>query len=73
MVAYITSYLFYNFDNMQRPTILWLFLSSFGIMFAVMSWVQDSQLDGELLDESNKGFAALITGALLYHFLAKKA
>ena len=38
-----------------------------------MSWIQDSQLDGGLLDGSNKGFAALITGALLYQFLAKKA
>ena len=37
-----------------------------------MSWVQDSQLDGGLLEGPNKGFAALITGALLYHFLAKK-
>lgn len=38
-----------------------------------MSWIQDSQLDSGLLDGSNKGFAALITGALLYQFLAKKA
>ena len=58
---------------MKKSTALWLFLSSFGIMFAVMSWIQDSQLDGGLLDGSNKGFAALITGAILYQFLAKKA
>ena len=58
---------------MKKSTALWLFLSSFGIMFAVMSWVQDSTLDGGLLDGTNKGFAALISGALLYQFLAKKA
>lgn len=37
-----------------------------------MSWVQDSQLDSGILNGSNKGFAAVITGTLLYHFLAKK-
>lgn len=58
---------------MKKSTALWLFLSSFGIMFAVMSWMQDSQLDSGILDGSNKGFAALITGTLLFHFLAKKA
>lgn len=58
---------------MKKSTALWLFLSSFGIMFAVMSWVQDSGLDGGILDGANKGLAALLTGALLYHFLAKKA
>ena len=58
---------------MKKPTALWLLLSSFGIMFAVMSWVQDSGIDGGVLDGTNKGFAALITGALLYQSLAKKA
>ena len=58
---------------MKNSTALWLFLSSFGIMFAVMSWVQDSGLDGGLLEGANKGFAALLTGALLNQFLAKKA
>ena len=58
---------------MKKATALWLFLSSFGIMFAVMSWIQDSGLDSGLLDGTNKGFAALIIGSLLYHFLAKRA
>ena len=57
---------------MKKSTALWLFMSSFGIMFAVMSWIQDSQLDSGFLAGSNKGFAALITGTLLYQFLAKK-
>ncbi|MEC7654228.1 MAG: hypothetical protein VX548_04710 [Bacteroidota bacterium] len=58
---------------MKKSTALWLFLSSFGIMFAVMSWIQDLQFDGGYLDGSNKGFAACITCIPLYHFLAKKA
>ena len=58
---------------MKKTTALWLFLSSFGIMFAVMSWIQDSELDKGMLDGTYKGVAALITGALLYHFLAKKS
>tara|TARA_B100000683_G_scaffold237007_1_gene241970 strand:- start:917 stop:1093 length:177 start_codon:yes stop_codon:yes gene_type:complete len=58
---------------MKKSTALWLFLSSFGIMFAVMSWIQDSGIDGGILQGPNKGVAALLTGALLYHFLAKKA
>ena len=41
-------------------------------MFAIMSWIQDSGLDRGLLDGAYKGFAALITGGILYHFLAKK-
>ena len=58
---------------MKKSTALWLFLSSFGIMFAVMSWIQDSGIDGGILQGPNKGVAALLTGALLYHYLAKKA
>ena len=58
---------------MKKSTALWLFLSSFGIMFAVMSWIQDSGIDGGILQGPNKGFAALLTGALLYHYLAKNA
>ena len=58
---------------MKKSTSIWLFLSSFGIMFAIMSWIQDSGIDRGLLDGAYKGFAALITGLILYHFLAKKA
>tara|TARA_B100001564_G_C20121899_1_gene438349 strand:- start:27 stop:221 length:195 start_codon:yes stop_codon:yes gene_type:complete len=61
-----------NYDY-KKSTSIWLFLSSFGIMFAIMSWIQDSGIDRGLLDGAYKGFAALITGLILYHFLAKKA
>lgn len=44
---------------------IWLYLSSFGIMFAVLSWFQE----GGLLPENmgwNKGLLACVCGALLY-------
>ena len=50
---------------------LWLLLSGFGIMFAILSWLQDS---GILLSEPSptKGIIALITGPILYLLIAKK-
>ena len=50
---------------------LWLLLSGFGIMFAILSWLQDS---GVLFPEPDpkKGIAALITGSILYLVIAKK-
>ena len=44
---------------------IWLYLSSFGIMFAVLSWFQE----GALLPGNmgwNKGLLACVCGALLY-------
>ena len=51
---------------------IWLLLSSFGIMFAVFSWLQE----GGLIESAHvliwkKGVYALLTGFLLYYFLAK--
>jgi len=50
---------------------IWLYLSAFGIMFAILSWCQES---GLLLKNigSGKGFLALITGTLLYYFIGRK-
>ena len=45
--------------------IIWLYLSSFGIMFAILSWVQESGL----LDKNlgfNKGLLAALFGYVLY-------
>ena len=49
---------------------IWLLISGFGIMFAVLSWLQESQI---LVLEAGslKGFLALITGILLYLFFRK--
>jgi len=51
---------------------IWLFISAFGIMFAVFSWLQESSL----IPSSDqlgylKGVYALITGFLLYVFFRK--
>ena len=51
--------------------IIWLYLSSFGIMFAILSWVQESGL----LDKNlgfNKGLLAALFGYVLYKFLPSK-
>jgi len=49
---------------------IWLLISGFGIMFAVLSWLQESQI---LVLEAGsiKGFLALFTGILLYLFFRK--
>ena len=50
---------------------LWLLLSGFGIMFAILSWLQNS---GILFSEPNpnKGILALVPGSILYLLIAKK-
>ena len=55
----------------KNSTIIWFILSSFGIMFAVLSWVQES-MSIDIFIGYRKGIFALITGLFLYHFLAKK-
>ena len=46
---------------------IWLFISAFGIMFAVFSWLQESNFIPSATDlEWRKGVYALITGCLLY-------
>ena len=49
---------------------IWLLISGFGIMFAVLSWLQESQIL-DLEAGSIKGFLALFTGILLYLFFRK--
>ena len=51
--------------------IIWLFLSSFGIMFAILSWLQESGLIAENLGPV-KGALAIIFGVPLYFFLPRK-
>ncbi|OUV72737.1 MAG: hypothetical protein CBC83_06040 [Flavobacteriales bacterium TMED123] len=55
----------------RNKLIIWLILSSFGIMFAVLSWIQDIA-ELSILVGYRKGVLALLTGLLLYYFLAKK-
>ena len=44
---------------------IWLLISGFGIMFAVISWLQESNIVSSELGWE-KGFYALITGIILY-------
>tara|TARA_B100000902_G_scaffold208214_1_gene198236 strand:- start:5075 stop:5254 length:180 start_codon:yes stop_codon:yes gene_type:complete len=49
---------------------IWLVLSAFGIMFAILSWIQESfqiTIDYQYI----KGFIALIIGIIVYHFFKK--
>ena len=49
---------------------IWLLISAFGIMFAVLSWGQEASiLSTELAWK--KGFYALITGFILFLFFRK--
>ena len=52
---------------------IWLVLSSFGIMFAILSWVQESNIiNPNILINHKKGVLAIITGLILYKYVAKK-
>jgi len=50
---------------------IWLYLSAFGIMFAILSWCQESNLFPRDIG-SGKGIMALITGTILYYFIGRK-
>ena len=50
---------------------IWLFLSSFGIMFAALSWMQESGLIPQDLGPT-KGFLAIFFGAFLYFFIPRR-
>jgi len=46
---------------------IWLFISSFGIMFAVLSWFQESNILCPVEELSwLKGLLALLSGLILY-------
>ena len=52
-------------NNIRKE--IWLFISAFGIMFAVLSWMQESSIIANVLELGwLKGFLALITGFVLY-------
>ena len=53
----------------MRKTV-WLYLSSFGIMFAVLSWLQESGIMPTDIGPL-KGVAALIAGTILYFTVSR--
>ena len=60
---------------MNKETLkhIWLMLSAFGIMFAVLSWAQEGGILSPVSELGwYKGFMALITGWILYKHVARK-
>ena len=59
-------------ESRERLLVVWLIASAFGIMFAVLSWMQES---GALppVDELGawKGLLAVLTGLALYWIVAR--
>ena len=52
---------------------IWLLLSSFGIMFAIFSWMQESNLiAGVDTLKWQKGIYSLLAGVILYYFIANR-
>jgi len=49
---------------------IWLLISGFGIMFAVLSWLQESEILANNLGYV-KGLIALITGFFLFLYFRK--
>lgn len=50
----------------------WLFISAFGIMFAVLSWLQEATILPSAEDlKAWKGVLAILTGAVLYWTVAR--
>jgi|TARA_B100000530_G_scaffold74736_1_gene44303 hypothetical protein len=57
-------------NNIKKE--VWLFISAFGIMFAVFSWLQESNIIPNVTSLGwLKGLFAFITGFLLYIFFRK--
>ena len=56
----------------ERLLLIWLVASAFGIMFAVLSWLQESGLLPPA-DELGfwKGLLAVLTGLVLYWIVAR--
>ena len=51
---------------------IWKILSSFGIMFAVLSWMQESDIIPNVQNFGyNKGLYAVISGLILYFIFRK--
>ena len=58
--------------KMKNKKEIWLFISAFGIMFAILSWLQEAQI----IPDTNtlgalKGIFAVIAGFLLFLYFRK--
>ena len=53
--------------NNKTKKEIWLFISGFGIMFAVLSWLQESSILSKISD-GQKDFYAVVSGFFLYRY-----
>ena len=59
-------------ENRERLLVVWLIASAFGIMFAVLSWMQESGILPPADEQGAwKGFLAVFTGLTLYWIVAR--
>lgn len=57
---------------METKKEIWLFISAFGIMFAILSWLQEANIIPDVLTlGALKGFIALLSGLILYLIFKK--
>ena len=69
MIIFFKYLLIFILVNMIKNTLkeIWLFISAFGIMFAVFSWMQESIIIPGVMEFGwLKGLCALVTGFILY-------
>ena len=59
-------------EERQRLLVIWLVASAFGIMFALLSWTQESGILPPASDLGAwKGLLAVLTGLVLYWIVAR--
>tara|TARA_B100000214_G_C23681536_1_gene496579 strand:- start:45 stop:275 length:231 start_codon:yes stop_codon:yes gene_type:complete len=63
---------FMDTEKQEKLLAFWLFISAFGIMFAVISWLQEIALFPPSSEIGFwKGFSAVVSGTLLYILVAR--
>ena len=59
-------------EQRQRLLVIWLVASAFGIMFAVLAWMQESGIWPPAAELGAwKGLLAVLTGLVLYWIVAR--
>lgn len=59
-------------ENREKLLVIWLIASAFGIMFAVLSWMQEAEIIPSV-DKLGawKGVLAVLSGLILYWVVAR--
>ena len=68
----LSEVIFLSPEGREKMLEFWLFISAFGIMFAVLSWLQEASILPSA-DELKawKGVLAVVSGAVLYWSVAR--